>query len=116
MEKLTQLSHKETIVMRIITIVTLIFLPATFVSVSILYQSACLPCADRRQTLFSTDIVKYQNTDANGSFSLLALERWLEVTLPLTFLTIAIGLIFYRLAKVKSQRELLPFHNDRKWG
>ncbi|KAF4900346.1 hypothetical protein CGCF415_v010125 [Colletotrichum fructicola] len=57
----------ETIAVRIVTIVTLIYLPATFSS-----------------TLFSTDIIKYQEGE---SFSSLALYRFLQVTIPLMVLT-----------------------------
>ncbi|KAH8887378.1 hypothetical protein GQ53DRAFT_726202 [Thozetella sp. PMI_491] len=72
LERLNQNMENEAVVMRIITIVTLIYLPATFVS-----------------TFFSTDIIKYQDTDNDaGSFSYIAMIRWLEVTLPLTFLTL----------------------------
>ncbi|KAF1942092.1 hypothetical protein EJ02DRAFT_184411 [Clathrospora elynae] len=69
--------EREAVVMRIITIVTLLYLPATFVS-----------------TFFSTDVVKYQDQNqSNGSnyqasFSALALKRWLQVTIPLTALTL----------------------------
>lgn len=50
--------------------------------------------SDAPQTFFSTDVIKYQDQDQNagssenGSFSSLALERWLQVTIPLTFLTL----------------------------
>ncbi|KAF0321691.1 hypothetical protein GQ607_011022 [Colletotrichum asianum] len=57
----------ETIAVRIVTIVTLFHLPATFSS-----------------TLFSTDIIKYQEGE---SFSSLALYRFLQVTIPLMVLT-----------------------------
>ncbi|EHK96947.1 hypothetical protein M7I_7347 [Glarea lozoyensis 74030] len=81
--KISQASQREAIAMRIITVVTLLYLPATFVS-----------------TFFSTDIIKYQNpgggdestSDLNsqymGSFSQVAMDRWLQVTVPLTILTI----------------------------
>lgn len=45
------------------------------------------------QTFFSTDVVKYQDQNDNstghesGSYSPLALQRWLQVTLPLTALS-----------------------------
>lgn len=45
------------------------------------------------QTFFSTDVVKYQDqndnsgNNQNGSYSPLALQRWLQVTLPLTALS-----------------------------
>ena len=59
-------------VVRIITFVTLVFLPATFVS-----------------TLFSTDIIKYQLEDhPDGKYSQAAMNRWLQVTIPLTFMTL----------------------------
>jgi len=57
--------------------------------------------------------VQYQNIDGNESFSLLAMKRWLQVTIPLTFLTLGFGLLAYRYAKVKSERELLPYHNEK---
>lgn len=51
------------------------------------------------QTFFSTDVVKYQdNNDAGGAaFSALALTRWLQVTLPLTALTLLVAWSTYKL-------------------
>ncbi|CAG9997043.1 unnamed protein product [Clonostachys byssicola] len=75
MERLNKNLENEAIVMRIITIVTLLYLPATFVS-----------------TLFSTDIIKYQVQDeiqAEGTYSKVAMYRWLQVTLPLMFITMS---------------------------
>jgi hypothetical protein len=47
------------------------------------------------KTFFSTDVVKYQNQNGgksgNGTFSRIAMDRWLEVTLPLTALTLLIA-------------------------
>jgi len=63
--------------MRIVTVVTLIYLPATFVS-----------------TFFSIDIIKYQG-EGSGSFLAVALFRWLQVTLPLTLVTLIVGWIAY---------------------
>jgi len=103
------MSQKEAIAMRIITVVTLIYLPATFVSVS--YSSLKQSCLSLRslETFFSTDIVKYQDA-GNGSFSDVAMMRWLQVTIPLTVLTLAIGWGFIKLADKKRQRlTLLPF-------
>ncbi|KAG8156584.1 hypothetical protein KVR01_013535 [Diaporthe batatas] len=73
LEKMNQQMEREAIAVRIITIVTLIYLPATFVS-----------------TFFSTDIIKYQGDDGPGSgtFSATAMIRWLQVTLPLTLVTL----------------------------
>ncbi|KAK8006642.1 hypothetical protein PG991_012939 [Apiospora marii] len=71
MEKVSHRMEREQTMMLIITIVTLVYLPATFVS-----------------TFFSTDIIKYQDSDSpGGSYSETAMMRWLQVTIPLTFLT-----------------------------
>ncbi|KAF4912756.1 hypothetical protein CGCVW01_v011061 [Colletotrichum viniferum] len=75
----------ETIAVRIVTIVTLIYLPATFSS-----------------TLFSTDIVKYQDDE---SFSSLALYRFLQVTVPLMFLTFLGAGIWFWVEWTKRDRE-----------
>ncbi len=42
------------------------------------------------QTLFSTDVVKYQGAEVEN-FSSAAMIRWTQVTLPLTFLTMLIA-------------------------
>ena len=55
------------------------------------------------QTFFSTDVVKYQDQEdtntnhKNGSYSPLALERWLQVTLPLTALTLLVAWSTYKM-------------------
>jgi hypothetical protein len=106
MEDLTTLTYRDTIGMKIITVGTFVFLPATFVSVS----SAPFRASDTQRlrvlkTFFSTDIIKYQNAeDSNGSFSGIALERWAEVTIPLTALTFAIGMIAFYLADKRRKR------------
>ncbi|KAK5456971.1 hypothetical protein LTS15_004751 [Exophiala xenobiotica] len=94
MEFMTSVAQRDAIVMRIITFIALIYLPATFVS-----------------TFFSTDIIKYQNQNAFGhsfytsSYSKLALERWLQITLPLTAITLAVAWWFFTREK---KRLMLP--------
>jgi hypothetical protein len=59
------------------------------------------------QTFFGTDVVKYQNQgdgpngSGNGgaSYSSLAMNQWLQVTLPLTFVTFLFSWIAYTKAK-----------------
>ncbi|RDW91278.1 hypothetical protein BP5796_02443 [Coleophoma crateriformis] len=110
MEDLTISNYKEAIAMRIITVVTLIYLPATFVS-----------------TFFSTDVIKYQNQNDDsivsessesqqfkGAYSDIALQRWFEVTIPLTLVTLTLGYYFYRRASKKSKEDVLPFYSDSK--
>ncbi|KAH0364809.1 hypothetical protein KCU65_g6501, partial [Aureobasidium melanogenum] len=88
-ERTEQLNHnleKEAIVMRIITIVTLVYLPATFVSAS-----------------QHTDVVHYQASGDSGSetsYSHLAMMRWLQVTLPLTFVTILGAWMAFKTATI----------------
>ncbi|KXH29940.1 hypothetical protein CSIM01_13816 [Colletotrichum simmondsii] len=60
-------SAMEAIAMRIVTVVTLVYLPATFSS-----------------TFFSTDVVKYED---GVKFSKVAFERFLQVTIPLMVIT-----------------------------
>ena len=48
--------------------------------------------------------------NGNGSFSVLALDRWLQVTISLTFLTFIAALIWYKVANRQNQKlaGLLP--------
>ena len=106
MEQLTTSMQRDSLTVRIIAFLTFIYLPATFVSVIIVYHFLVSDVLKRRQTFFSTDIVKYQNQnsvstgDASGptkqyvSFSAIALNRWLQVTLPLTFLTFVAAVLW----------------------
>ncbi|PGH11425.1 hypothetical protein AJ80_07103 [Polytolypa hystricis UAMH7299] len=85
--------EREAIGMRVVTIATLVYLPATFVS-----------------TFFGTDVVKYQNDNnvsSDGSFSRIAMIRWLQVTIPLTFVTLLLAWATFKRAEMKRQfREL----------
>jgi len=75
----------------------------------------------QHKTFFSTDVVQYQNNNNSNnnsapggnqrnssSFSLLALERWLEVTLPLTLITLVLAYYFFKrsVKKVKDMAEI----------
>ncbi|KUI62025.1 hypothetical protein VP1G_09152 [Cytospora mali] len=85
-ERMNYHMENEAIVVRIITIVTLIYLPATFTS-----------------TFFSTDIIKYQGQNSPaGKFSQIAMNRWLEVTIPLSFLTIIVAYVGKKWAESQS--------------
>lgn len=90
MRRLNKNMEQEAIVVRIITLVTLVYLPATFVS-----------------TLFSTDIVKYQeNGYPDGKYSQVAMNRWLEVTIPLTILTLFAAWWAYGWATKRAARAI----------
>lgn len=61
------------------------------------------------QSVFSTDIVKFQTGTIgiyHTSFSWLALQRWVEVTLPLTLLTLVLGFFGYQFEKARQARDL----------
>ncbi|OXV12074.1 hypothetical protein Egran_00165 [Elaphomyces granulatus] len=71
MYNFTTMAQRDTTAMYVIAFITLIYLPATFVS-----------------TFFSTDVIKYQGqVEGSGVFSNTAMARWIQVTLPLTALT-----------------------------
>lgn len=81
MQDLTLKTTIETVLMRIITVVTVFFLPATFVS-----------------TLMSTDIVHFTATDSritSGSTSLGAVKLFLCLSFSLMFATFASGFGLY---------------------
>ena len=84
MHEIAQKTKIETVSMKIITVVTLLFLPGTFISVSlsILYLKSHLT----KQTLMSTPMVSFPT--AKPGFSLKnirigALELFLALALPL---------------------------------
>jgi hypothetical protein len=81
MEAIAKKTERETILVRIITVVTLLFLPATYVS-----------------TLMSTDIVRYQAQDPGSkpvrTYVPEALKLYFAITVPLTLLTGICAYIF----------------------
>ena len=88
--KLAEKTKQETVSMRIITLVTLAFLPGTFISVGLLVSASemCKTCLTREQTLMSTDIIKFQNAGPDTSqqiVQLKAVKFYLAVSLPLVF-------------------------------
>ncbi|KAI1410205.1 hypothetical protein F5Y13DRAFT_202328 [Hypoxylon sp. FL1857] len=99
-EQLSRSMEQEQVFMLIITVVTLIYLPATFVS-----------------TFFSTDVIKYQGSDSpEGSFSATALLRWLQVTIPLTAVTCGVAWLARRWALAKrSQNEIDLEQRTTSW-
>ncbi|CAJ2504351.1 Uu.00g117450.m01.CDS01 [Anthostomella pinea] len=94
-EKLAKKAGLEAIAVRIITVITLFYLPATFVS-----------------TFFSTNAVTFQNDGSDDSTSgnttapsQLALERFFEVSVPLMALTfgLAIAWYYYERRQIRKQ-------------
>jgi hypothetical protein len=117
MQNIGVLAQKEAIAMKIVTVVTMIFLPATFVSVRCNHAIIVRNRLTAQPTFFSTDVVHYQvQTDSTGSqtdstaFSSLAMFRWLEVTLPLTAFTMVLCWLWYKWT-AKKQRSKLGFYS-----
>ena len=122
MQNIGVLAQRETITMKVITVLTLVYLPATFVSVSgRLYFPLCCKSLISPKTFFSTDIVKYQNqgnssgTDGpQASFSQLAMFRWLQVAVPLTFLTLVLGWLGYKWQERRQKDKLALYALELK--
>lgn len=95
--RVTISAENEAIVMRIITVVTMVFLPATFVS-----------------TFFSTPIISFPQHSGNGGYdddssgdsaaSTVALYRWLEISIPLTVATLAAAFGVYYFEKRRREQ------------
>ncbi|KAF2852756.1 hypothetical protein T440DRAFT_391296 [Plenodomus tracheiphilus IPT5] len=73
-------TEQETVSMRVITSVTLFFLPATFIA-----------------TFMSTNILRFE--DGKRQFEIGGLKVYLLVAMPLTFLTFLTWFLIYHLAK-----------------
>jgi hypothetical protein len=96
MNDIAQKTKIETVSMRIITLVTLFFLPVTFISVG----SAVLPLTRTRmltiqQTIMSTDIIQFRQSDGAEVFQSKALVFLLAVSLPLIVVTFVAWYVVY---------------------
>jgi hypothetical protein len=70
-------------------------------------------CTNLRQTFFSTDVIKYQiqgnggdgsptslsSNSSQSSYSPLAMYRWLQISLPLTAVTLVVAFAAYTWQK-----------------
>ncbi|KAF1948008.1 hypothetical protein EJ02DRAFT_391532 [Clathrospora elynae] len=80
MQDLAMITKQETVSMRVITTVTLFFLPATFIA-----------------TFMSTDILGFE--DGEQDLQIQGLRLYLKIALPMTALTFFAWYIIYRLAR-----------------
>ncbi|KAK4451108.1 hypothetical protein QBC34DRAFT_58067 [Podospora aff. communis PSN243] len=90
----------DAVAMKVITVITLVYLPMTFVS-----------------TFFSTDVVKYQPEDDSSNstgmqsetskerVSVLALERFFTISIPLMLLTFLCAFGWYRWERYKMNKK-----------
>ncbi|RDW74883.1 hypothetical protein BP6252_06025 [Coleophoma cylindrospora] len=124
MHRLAKRATQEAVSMRIITLVTLFFLPGTFISVSSSLMSFCLWKQYRGlshgrmlksgQTIMSTDIVKFQSTNGGPGpivFQRDALSLYLYVTIPLMVVTFTTWWGLYRCEQYKAKKSERKFKN-----
>lgn len=94
MSDIAEKTETETVSMRIITCVTLFFLPGTFMAVSVLWECTLERIFTYLQALFSTPIINYQKLSEEGGYSwshigVGALKLYAIASLPLVFITFA---------------------------
>lgn len=112
MERMTEAMHTiahqtkmEAANMRIITLVTLFFLPGTFVSVRIAHKGFNAFQLIKKQTLMSTPIVHYPDDQRIINHD--ALLLFLAMALPLLVITVVVWLGLYWHKKRTEERERL---------
>lgn len=89
MEVIAQETKRETVSMRVITLVTLFFLPGTFISVGTILSRFVMPLI--QQTLMSTPIVTFEAGSpsiSHGTISAGALGFFVAVSIPLMVVTV----------------------------
>lgn len=91
MWEFSERGQKEAIAMRIITVITLLYLPPTFVC-----------------TFFGTDVIKYQDDGrASVYFSIDALQGFFYVTIPLWIITVAVAYYYNKMETKRSNKRAL---------
>lgn len=110
MEKLARETKMEAVNMRIITLVTLFFLPGTFVSVSVTLSLVTALKLTSEKTLMSTPIV--ENPDDHRMFNNDSLKLFLAIALPLLAVTLATWYALYHWHKVRFQKWLAKNSDD----
>lgn len=102
MHEIAKKTQQETVSMKIITLVTLFFLPGTFISVRFFYNSFYTSTTSDRlanrkisclKTIMSTDILKFQDNSKN--FQSKALIYYLIITIPIMIITFGAWWVMY---------------------
>ena len=117
MHIIAQKTKAETVSMRIITWLTLIFLPGTFISVS---TSAISSDFDSYlQTLMSTPIVNFDKNKSDFHIKNIgfgALKLYLAISLPLVLVTLLARWAFSFREDQKERKERQKIANERALG
>jgi len=107
MHRIAEKTEQETVLMLVITVFTLVFLPATFVSVSGAAHSSLrnMPCSllthmRHGQTFFSSNIIDFDNTSGSNHLGDWGIRRpalylFLVLCLPLNFALFLGWLLYY---------------------
>lgn len=106
---MTQQMRQEAVFMRIITLVTLFFLPGTFVSVSHQERLKVSRIDNLLQTLMSTDIIHWQTSAPGGLEKVVssgAILIFLVLTGPFMIVTFAAAYGFYRWSKRSERKKM----------
>ena len=92
--------------MKVISVVTLVFLPMTFVSVSITRTGLVVPDSFAQKTLMSTPIVQFDSGDglSHRKFSPGALQLFVLLSVPLLLLTLLTWRWLNRRAEAKVEK------------
>lgn len=94
MQEIADRTERETVSMRIITLVTMFFLPGTFISVSTPVFLLSIPVTNGLlQTLMSTDIIRFN--DNHKTYSPSALKLFLAISIPMMGVTFCAWYVVY---------------------
>lgn len=106
MHDIAQKTKQETVSMRIITLVTLFFLPGTFIGVRVYGVFAILHLLNISQTFMSTDIIRF-NANNTQDFQVQGLKLYLGICLPLMLITFSgwYGVYWWVNKRQKGQAE-----------
>jgi hypothetical protein len=107
MHQLAEKTKREAVSMRIITLVTLFFLPGTFISVGLCKSQRCGSTDLSRQTLMSSGVVSFQRTDSGVIEKIVsggAIQVFLFCTLPLMVITFAAWGVIYQWSKRQEKK------------
>jgi hypothetical protein len=117
MNELAQKTTQETVSMRIITLVTLFFLPGTFISVGFLiliakkstfWHTFCYQLLIECQTIMSTDIVRFESPGGGPGpevFEADALKLYAYISIPLMVLTFVAWYLIYKWETWKAKKK-----------
>jgi hypothetical protein len=109
MHEIAKQTKQETVSMRVITTVTLFFLPATFIAVRTQLQGLKAG-TDLSQTFMSTDILRFE--DGKQEFQVKGLRTYLAIALPLTVLTFTAWYVIYHVARRRELRSVSNANGD----